>query len=286
MHSPLNGIDHVVIVSDDLDHGAARYQALGFKLTPRGHHTMGTANHCAMFGDDYLELMGVPASAQVAPAMRAFLDTAGPGLGAIALRTDDAAQAREALLARGLDAGELRDFSRPVDLDGDTVQARFRTLDLPAGHTPGAHAFACQHYTREVAWRPGYDEHPNGVTGLDALVLVSREPQADLLRYAGLLGGDVEPDASAWRLRAPGASLLAIEPGSLDALAPGLPADARPLPYLALLRLTVQDIARTQAVLERNGVAFARQAGGDLLVAPALAQGVALVFAAGVSPRP
>src|SRR5690606_11174608 len=116
MRNHLDGIDHVVILSNDLDLGQAQYQALGFKLTPRGHHTMGSANHCAMFGDDYIELLGIPPTATVAPGFRQFLASGGPGLGGIALRTDDAVAAREALLADGLQPGEVRDFSRPVDL--------------------------------------------------------------------------------------------------------------------------------------------------------------------------
>lgn len=280
MRKHLDGVDHLVILSNDLDVGQSQYEALGFKLTPRGHHTMGSANHCAMFGDDYIELLGIPPQANVAPPFRRFLESGGPGLGGIALRTDDAVAAREELLADGMEPGEVRDFSRPVDLDGREAEARFRTVDLPPSHTPGSHGFACQHYTREVAWRPGYDAHPNGVTGIEALVLVSDQPEADLARYAELMGGQVEPDASAWRLQSNGASLIAVAPDSLDALAPGLPADSRARPYLAIVRFKVADVDQTAKALAGNGVAYEKQAGGDLLVAPADAQGVAVIFVA------
>src|SRR4029077_12419206 len=52
-------LDHVVIdVRDRMDEAAHVFTALGFSLTPRGHHTLGSTNHLAMFATDYLELLG------------------------------------------------------------------------------------------------------------------------------------------------------------------------------------------------------------------------------------
>ena len=62
---------------------------MGFTLTPRGFHTLGSQNHCLMFGSDYVELLAVP---RPHPAMQYYTDflAKGEGLGAIALATDDA----------------------------------------------------------------------------------------------------------------------------------------------------------------------------------------------------
>jgi len=52
-------IDHVVInVMAKLNEAADQFQRLGFHLTERGHHTLGTSNNLAIFGTDYLELLG------------------------------------------------------------------------------------------------------------------------------------------------------------------------------------------------------------------------------------
>jgi len=56
----LVGLDHAVIRVADLDRAAADFTRLGFTLTPRGRHSLGTENHCMMFGFDYLELLWVP----------------------------------------------------------------------------------------------------------------------------------------------------------------------------------------------------------------------------------
>ena len=50
--------DHLVIAVRDLDAAIARYQHLGFEVTPGGKHTgRGTYNALIRFGLDYIELI-------------------------------------------------------------------------------------------------------------------------------------------------------------------------------------------------------------------------------------
>ena len=59
MPPPTPILDHIVIdVRDRIDDAARHFSELGFLLTPRGHHTLGSSNHLAMFATDYLELLG------------------------------------------------------------------------------------------------------------------------------------------------------------------------------------------------------------------------------------
>ena len=56
-------LDHTVInVGYQMDEAQQRFQALGFYLTERGFHSFGSINHTMMFGTDYLELIGLPAT--------------------------------------------------------------------------------------------------------------------------------------------------------------------------------------------------------------------------------
>src|SRR5688572_15053512 len=138
MRKHLDGIDHVVILVRDLDRARDAYARMGFSLTPRGYHTLGSQNHCIMFGRDYIELLAVP---KPHPAMQYFSEflQRGEGLGAIALASGDAAAARAELGASGIDAEAPLDFSRPVE-GGD---AKFRIVQLAAGATPGCRSFVC-----------------------------------------------------------------------------------------------------------------------------------------------
>src|SRR5215472_10632273 len=66
MTLPAATLDHVVInARDDMDRAADLYRRLGFTLTERGYHSLGSMNHLAMFGTDFLELIAVPKGATI-----------------------------------------------------------------------------------------------------------------------------------------------------------------------------------------------------------------------------
>jgi catechol 2,3-dioxygenase-like lactoylglutathione lyase family enzyme len=173
---PPPAIDHAVIAVHDLDRAAARFTALGFTLTPRGHHSIGSQNHCLMLGSTYLELL-------VAPVAHPWLDyyrTFGEGLAAIALSTTDADATFEALKEKG--AKPPMDLSRPVE--GGV--ARFRLVQIE--NSP--QIFYVQHLTRELVWRPEWQRHANGARELTRASLSAKKP------FDGL------PPAVEWEARA------------------------------------------------------------------------------------
>ena len=54
-------IDHLVInVLKEMDAAHEIFKQLGFTMTPRGRHTMGSINHLMIFEKDYIELIGLP----------------------------------------------------------------------------------------------------------------------------------------------------------------------------------------------------------------------------------
>lgn len=276
-----DGIDHVVIVVGDLESAAQDYRKLGFLPTPKGRHTMGSENHCVMFASDYFELLGFPPGARAAQALLDFARR-GSGLAAVVLRTSDAQAMRDELNADGISASDIRDFSRPVDLDGEVVQARFRTVDMPASLTPGLHMFACQHYTREATWRRGYCEHPNGVTGLKDVILISDQPERDMAQYTRLLDRPAIDMGAFWSLSFDsGAAITAVSKDRADHIVQGLAGMVtRPAPCVGALRFFVDDLGTLADLFKRNQVAFKRVPGQQLLVGPQSAHGVALVFCA------
>ena len=124
------GADHVVVTVRDLDAAAAQWQRLGFTVSPRGLHSplMGTANYTIMFGEDYLELLGVVAETEQNKPTRDLLEVS-EGIERTAFTTDDAAAGAADLKARGLTPLGPVHFGRPVDLPGGGKgEARFNVF--------------------------------------------------------------------------------------------------------------------------------------------------------------
>src|SRR6478735_6473248 len=69
------GLDHVVVTVRDLDASARQWERLGFTVSPRGTHSpiLGTGNYTIMFGDDYVELLGILAETEHNKPTRDFL---------------------------------------------------------------------------------------------------------------------------------------------------------------------------------------------------------------------
>ena len=160
-------IDHAVVAVRDLDAAATGFRQIGFTLTPRGDHSIGSHNHCIMFGSTYVELLAAPKPHPWLDYYRAFLRS-GDGLAAIGLRTPDADLAYEELRAHGVAVKPPMDLSRPVE--GGV--ARFRLVQIDG--TPSV--FICQHLTRELVWRREWQAHTNGANELISVSIAAKKP--------------------------------------------------------------------------------------------------------------
>ena len=276
MRAHLLGIDHVVVLVRDLDAAEDTFARLGFAPTPRGHHSIGTQNHCLMFDRDYLELLAVVEPHPVTTVFSSFL-AAGEGAGAIAFSSDDAAAAHAGLRAAGIAAEAPVDFSRPVALPGGTRDARFRIVQIGSEETPGCRAFLCQHFTPEVVWRDEYRKHAVGVVGIAGVTIVADAPDDTARAWHRVLGSNAGAAPTGRRL---GVGTAAIDFADRDAArrasATALP--TRAAPFIAALRLRVRDRAAAAAALEKGGFDVQRLDDGALAVAAEHAHGVALVF--------
>jgi Glyoxalase-like domain len=152
----------------DLDTAARDFRALGFTLTPRGVHSIGSQNHCIMLASTYIELLAAPVEHPWLDYYRRFLRERGDGLAALALSTSDADAAHTELRSRGVAARPPMDLSRPVE----GGSARFRLVQIEA--TPSV--FACQHLTRELVWRREWQLHPNGAREVAGISLPAAKP--------------------------------------------------------------------------------------------------------------
>lgn len=268
------GIDHAVILVRDLERAREAYARMGFTLTPRGTHTLGSQNHCIMFARDYLELLAVP---RPHPALQYFSDflAQGEGLGALALATDDAGGLHAEFAADGIAADAPLDFSRPV---GELGEARFRIVKLPRDASPGCLMFACQHFTRGVVWRPEYVRHAVGATQIAALAVVAEDTAGAASRYARLLAASPQAIDEGLLVPSGSAPIAFASRANLGHRLQGVGLPQRPRPLVAALFIRVADRAQAARVLRRNGLTPVALRDGSFAVNAEDAHGVAVVF--------
>jgi len=192
MARPAATLDHVVInARDDMDRAADTYRRLGFTLTERGYHSLGSMNHLAMFGTDYLELIAVPKGAT---SGRLDLLNYSAGLNGLVFGSEDSAATYGALSAAGVPVEAPVEFTRPVRINGKDHDARFRTVRMKAGVVPYGRIYFCHHFTRDLVWRDEWRHHANGVVAVERAVIVEPDPAAAARLYADMFGPELVRD--------------------------------------------------------------------------------------------
>ena len=207
-----NYLDHVVInVKDDMDLAQLVFSKLGFTLTPRGYHTLGSINHLMMFGSDYMELIGFPEHGVVNnPNSRSDLTTAPFGINGLVFKSSDVDKTFEKLVELEMDGDPPKSFSRPVELDGRKTDAKFRTVTVRAGVFPEGRVYFCEHGTPELVWRPEWQSHENGIEAVSEIVVVTRDPAKSGDLYSKLLGTSFVKKSLGKSLEIPGGGFITV----------------------------------------------------------------------------
>ena len=265
---PTPTFDHVVVnARDRLDEAHAAYTALGFTLTPRGFHSLGSSNHLAIFGTDYLELLGLPPD-----NARADMADDPVGLNGLVFGTEDSASVFRALAAAGVPATPPNEFTRPVDLgDGTSRDATFRTVHVQPGAERPGRLYFCHHFTRDLVWRDEWRQHANGTTGIVRAVIASTDPSQLGALFARMFGstavttieGGVRLTVGAQAIEVLDTSETARQLGDAAAEAGGR------AHYMAALTLRTRGLELVQAALDAGGITAS--VGADRVLVPASA---------------
>ena len=241
-------LDHVVVdVRDRMDEAAAAYRTLGFQLTPRGHHTLGSMNHLAMFATDYLELLGFGEGGASRPELASF----PVGLNGLVFKTDNADAIHDHAEGAGLPILPVQAFSRPVELDGKRQDAKFRTTRLDPSKIAMGRVYFCEHLTPELVWRPEWQRHPNGARAISRVIVATPDPQRTAGLFRGLFGDAAVTARGETRIVAAGTARVELVSPRAVAAEFG---DAAPEPsgrgeYLAALEFAVGSLADTARLL-------------------------------------
>jgi len=277
-HLPLPTLDHVVInVRDQLDAAAPLYQKLGFDLTPRGHHTLGSMNNLAIFGTDYLELIAVPPDS----TKRSSILTYPCGVNAVVFGAEDADRIYARLVEAGAPVLAPNDFSRPVDFEGGTGDAAFRTLHVAAEAFPAGRLYFCQHRTRDLVWRDEWRRHANGAIGVAGITSVSADPKAVGALLAQMFGTElVETIDGGVRLLVGLSSFdILTHAAAVERFGGALPDPEGRSDYMAALSFRTSSLDGAARHLADNGIK-AEQSASGVLVAARDTMGATLEFVA------
>lgn len=277
------GIDHAVVMVQDLDKAAENYRQLGFTLSPRGTHSahMGTGNYTIMFDPDYMELLGVLVPTEHNAPARAFVERHGEGIERIAFTAIDAAAGADEIRARGLTPIGPTDFERPVTLPNGTVSAaKFRTFMWPTAEAPGGvRIFACQHKTRDTVWIPELMRHANAAKRISEVLIATPEPAKEAAHLARLIDREPREQADGAVTVTSGGDRADFVYLTLDQLRkryPGVPLAGLSERGGAALVLVSGDIATTEKALGSAGI----RSGTAVVVPPAKGNGTLLAFIA------
>jgi hypothetical protein len=192
-------LDHIVINTlFDMDRAAALMSQLGFTVTPRGYHSLGSINHLMVFEGHYLELVGLPLGTEV---LRRDVLESPLGLNGLVFQAKEVNAIIGQLRDSGLTMLEPQDFSRPATIDGVEQLVRFRTTRTAPELFAAGRVYYCQHYTPELVWRPEWMSHANGCSGLSELVVVTTAIETDASRYAKAAQAPAEKaDNDSWTI--------------------------------------------------------------------------------------
>jgi hypothetical protein len=175
-------LDHIVINTlFDMDRAATLMEQLGFTVTPRGYHSLGSINHLMVFEGGYLELVGLPLGTDV---LRRDVLESSLGLNGLVFQAKEVDAIVGPLRDSGLAMLPPQDFSRPAIIDGVEQLVGFRTTRTAPKLFAAGRVYYCQHYTPELVWRREWMTHANGCSGLSELVVVTSAVETDASLYA------------------------------------------------------------------------------------------------------
>jgi hypothetical protein len=274
---PVPTLDHVVVnVRDRIDAGLETYRRLGFTMTPRGYHTLGSMNHLAILGTEYLELIAAPPG----DTRRGEILQAPFGLNGLVFGTEDSAATYAALHEAGVPVEPPLEFSRPVELASGQRDATFRTVRLKPGTVPAGRIYFCHHFTRDLVWRDEWRHHANGAIGVTRAVLAARDPSVLGGLFARMFGDDAVRRGDSRYSLAVGLSRFEVVTPAVLAQQFG---DAAPTgdgrdEYMAALTLRTRSLQQAASALQSGQINNVRREAERIVVPASEAFGVTLEF--------
>lgn len=282
------GLDHLVMVVNDLEATRTLYERLGFTTTPRALHPFGTENFLVQMQGNFLEVVGIadptiipPHTPDVFSFARGNADFLArrEGMSSLVFQSRDARADRRDFLAAGLNAFENVDFSRKATLpDGSEVTVGFSLAFVTDPTMPEATFFTCQQHAPEHFWKPQFQVHANGAHHAAEAIMVAPDPRAHTRFFQGTHGDDaVSVGDDGVSVATDLGAISVVTSSSFERrFGPGT-AGPGDLGHFAGFSIAVDDVETTNGVLRMAGVET-RESNGTIQIGPHGLSGVVMEF--------
>jgi catechol 2,3-dioxygenase-like lactoylglutathione lyase family enzyme len=280
------GLDHLVIVTRDLDAAAARWQRLGFTVGAANRHPFGTKNRLVQLPGFFVELLAMGDHAPVeervgrrfsfAAFNRDVLARTGEGASMLVLESHDAKADAAEFARSGL--GDFEPFffeRRGMRPDGSEVHVAFTLAFAETVHLPDAGFFVCQQHRPDDFWNPVFQNHANGAVAVAAVTLTAENPTDHHIFLSGFTGiRDFVSTSTGLAFSTPRGQVEMMTPVAFGKLF-GVSVDENP--RVQAVRFAVTNLDETALRFEVDGIGAIRR-GGWLIVPPEDMGGVTVAF--------
>lgn len=272
----IDSVNHVGVIAHSLDQAVSCYEAMGFILSPLSMHAgnskpgepvvpMATGNRCAVFPDNYVELVGILIEGAPDWGCSKLLDRF-QGSHILCLGSTDVHAMHRRISAHRLPTTGVIALQRDVPTPAGPRTARFECLHLEHGSTAEGLVQAAHHLTPELIHQPHLLEHPNGAKSLSEVVFSVSDLEPFITRYEQFTGYEAQRDGKGWRIDLPRASsLIFLRPEDVAERLPGSLMTTPP--SIAALGFEVADLGRVDRILRKSGLRVTRH--NDTLIVSA-----------------
>lgn len=282
----IDSINHVGMVARDLAQTVARYEAMGFVLTPYSPHsgawkpgepvqTFRSGNRCVMFAKNYLEILANEDPAEPSPRLANYLKH-HQGAHIICFNTEDAHAVDRRLAGAGVRTSGVIPLQRDIDTPEGVRTAKFERVQFAPEDSPEGYIQAARHLTPQYIYQPRYIEHPNRCVELSDTIVVTDDLDGFAEKYARYVGMKPTRDGDTVRFRFPLVSTLTlVDLRHAPSVIPGTLYP--PIPGIAAVAFRTLDLAGLRRRLLDRGFTVG-ESGGRLIVPAEEASGVAIIF--------
>jgi len=288
-------VDHIAHWVPEISGAADAMEKLGFVLTPYTEHTnstapgepilpAGSANHCIMLREGYLEILTPTADTAIGKEVRAGIDRY-TGVHLIAFNCADAEAQRERLIAEGFDQRPIVDLRRETDTeDGRAGTLRFTVIRPVPGTMAEGRIQFLTHHTPDLLWQERWMNHPNTAERLREVVICVADPDEAAARFRRYLGREPQRISGGWLISCNRGAVVLLGRPRFEECLPGV--EIPGLPYIAGYVIQCRDLEACRVCLKGNQIVYRELTDDMVAVSVPAALGGSLLFTSGSGAMP